>query len=585
MSATVNTKSPQYNARGSATVVDPIVQMRMAMNKVASVLNNFIRSMGVSDQLCMKTTDWDDCSRVQGSCWGDNITDVKLELLRHGVWYPLHTMGSNNFDPVGVYVALKDLNLTVCNPNGEEQRTVDAFTVLNDPHGYFPHKVDEGTCLSTDPDETAFYKVQVVFVPCNDDGQSEANVATKARNYQAAPNRPRNFVIYGWAEGCDAHTDDPEGCTRERLYCATEVSKADGKSHRFLTTTDVSPRTVAQSGTETKEQAEAALAAGKAIERKMGPADADKHGGCVHVQVPIEQTQLTRRVFTPAVMIAAAMGDPISPAPPAPKKPKYTSLAVPPDEGAASDKSVGSVSSAASVATVAKPEPVVAVGVAIASSPPTNGLNMGAGLRWSGPGTDGAVSSDDDDDDAGTPQFRGASAGNRFRSCAADVDDDPPPTYRGAISSDDAPMPAAQPRSALDDVAADLAEVLPADPAVNCKMGRTKKGPHHGVDRPLAFSNLKRDTAGGVITFTETMYVCIDEDKEPTDEDATQVYKLMAKRILAAVNRGGKVHNLQSDFAKALGHTTESLSMEGAQGIAATLKAAGKASLSVDLFG
>ena len=494
MSATVNTDSPQHDARGSATVVNDIVQMRVAMNRTAGVLNSFIRSMGVSEQLCMKTTDWDDCRRAQGSCWGDNITDVKLEMLRNGVWLPLHTMGSKNFDPVGVYVALKDLNLTVCNPNGEEQRTVDAFTVLNDPHTFFPHKVDEGTCLSTDADETAFYKVQVVFVPCNDDGHSEANVATKARNYQAAPNRPRNFVIYGWAEGCDAHTDDPEGCTRERLYCATEVSKADGKSHRFLTTTDVSPRTVAQSGTETKEQAEAALAAGKSIERKMGPADADKHGGCVHVQVPIEQTQLTRRVFTPAVMIAAAMGDPMSAAPP---------------------------------------------------------------------------------------------AGDMFRSCAADVDDDPNPTYRGAISSDDddAPMPAAQPRSALDDVAADLAEVLPADPAVNCKMGRTKKGPHHGVDRPLAFSNLKRDKVGGVITFTETMYVCIDEDKEPTEEDATQVYKLIAKRILAAVNRGGKVHNLQSDFAKALGHTTESLSMEGAQGIAATLKAAGKASLSTDLFG
>lgn len=469
------------------TVVDPVVDLRAAMNKVADTLTSFMRSMGVSEHLCMKSCDWDDPSRVAGSCWGDNITDVKLEMLKNDVWYPLHTMGSKNFDPVGVYVKLKDLNLTVADKYGEGQHTVDAFTVLNDLHAYFPHKVDAGTCLAIDADERVFYKVQVVFVPCNDDGKSEANVATKALNYQSGPNRPRNLVLYGWPEGCDVHTDDPEACGGQRLYCATEVSKADGESHRFLTTTDVSPRKVAESGTETKQQAEAALAAGKSIERKMGPVDADKHGGCIHMQVPIEQTELARSFFTPATMIGASMEDPISPAQPNAKKAKL-----------------------------------------------------------------GTWSSLEENEELPV-----------FRSLTSDPDEESPAPERKAI---------------------DPADALPTDPAVNCKMGRTKKGPHYGVDRPLAFSNLKRDKAGGVITFTETMFVCINEDKEPTVEDATQVYKLMTKRILAAVKRGGETHNLKSDFAASLGHTTKCLSMNGAQGIAATITAVGKAGISDDLF-
>ena len=126
---------------------------------------------------------------------------------------------------------------------------------------------------------------------------------------------------------------------------------------------------------------------------------------------------------------------------------------------------------------------------------------------------------------------------------------------------------------------------LPEEPEVNCKMGRTWKGPHESIQRDFPYSNLQRDydPEAGITIVVETLVVCIDEGAEPTDEDIIQVHKLLMTRIDAAVKAGGRAHNLSSHYAATLGHTTDALSMDGAQGIAAKLKATGKASLG-DMF-
>ena len=524
---------------------------------LASAMTAMLKKLGL-DGWHVKYCDWDDASRAEGSCWGNNITDVFIKYFKDGAWRATFAVGTENFNPTGVYVDLNQIQVVVQDADTGESRVTDAEDLLRHVGKHCPHRglAPDATLVKGEATLKCFLKTQVIVVPCNEG--EEVDLAIFATNYQARQD-PRNAMLLCNGQGVTLQLDKPNFHNQAR-YCLSEYHKPSDTSREFAMTTDVSKRTVAQCGTETKEEAEQAVREGKTAEVPLGPKGCKKSGSIMTIQVPIQQDKVR------------ASGRAAEPAPAA-KKQK-------PEDRPGSPDSEATAKTEAPV----DGEDLVAISPDDYSRPPgapsqkdTSGHYCPSGdvEDYCYPSCDKGGDEDyyyslcdkGDDDD-----------GSAFASLSASNGGDSEPAFR-SLSGLEPPAPApavvaeeAGPATRMG--MEGLGSALPDLNSERCKMGRIYKGRYLGPLAPLTGTDLERDEEGGVVTVVKSIVVTCPVGEEPTEKDVVEMIKLAHEDLDVAVNKcDGKGANLFSDLAKKLGHVTEGLTPKAVGGIVETVKA------------
>lgn len=542
----------------------------------------------------VKYVDWDDCSRAENSNLGNNITDVFMKYLMDGEWRPMFVVGTENYNPTGVHIRSSKLKCIIQDFETGDSRVGTVQELLRDTGKIFARRgLDPDVTLLADGEDDPYiwFKVNVAIVPC-DPGQ-EVHTAIFGRNYQArTTSRNAMFLCNGQTTGLSL---DKPNFREQARYALAEYNKEKDEWREFATTTDVSKRTIAQCGTETKEEALQAIAEGKTAEVPIGPEGVPKSSAVMSLQVPIDQQKLHQ----PRAERARAPE-------PAPKKQKPS----PPPSPVSgfSDKSNASTATVKVEATV-KIEPLGTGGSAasLGAAVLKNCLSYPVKPVTPEPASEALddeepelVALSPDDYSKPKEEFRslGAdecdtvvalSAGDddcqpKFCSCSGMDTSEPSlgglgsaesapgePTYRGLKAAAAAPAAGrSRPDMDMGGVADVLCEMLKE---LRCKLGRFYKGPHLGKLAPLQGVNLVRDPAG-CPTAVLTIPVTCPTGEEPTEEDVKELVKLAHKFLQCAANcEGSKANSLFSDFSKKLGQVTESITPKAAEGIIQTVTA------------
>ena len=490
----------------------------------------------------VKYVDWDDCSRAEGSCWGNNITDVFMKHFEDGEWRSMFVVGTENFNPTGVHIRASKLKLIIQDFETGDGRVGTVQELLRDTGKIFERRGLDPSVTLLDPEEDdpyVFYKVQVAIVPCSE-GET-VDTAIFATNYQARhTSRNAMFLSNGQTTGLSLDKPNFRGQAR---YCLTEYNKEKDEWREFATTTDVSKRTVAQCGTETKEEALKAIREGKTAEVPIGPEGGKKSSSIMSIQLPINQEKLRQ----PRAQCTR------KPASHTPKKQKPSTQGSPvsglSDTFAASVTMV-KVEAAAPAAMDVKEVKEEPASEALDDEHPElvsfSSDDSSGNFVYRSAGLAGLADDDDDDDDDDN------SSGN----CV----------YRFSASGGNRP----------DMGMGDVYDALPAMSDTKCKMGRFYKGSYLGKLAPLEGVNLERDPAGGIPTATQTIIVTCPVGEEPTDKDVKELIKLAHSYLeCAAKCEGSKANSLFSDMSKKLGQVTESITPKAVAGIVETVKAVG----------
>ena len=509
-----------------------------ASRKVAIFLTLCLSKLGLAGWI-LKYVDWDDSSRLEGSCWGNNICDVRMKRWKDGKWVDMFVLGTENYNPAGVYVKMSMIECILHDEKAGGSRVSNLYEALNEAGTNWAHKGLDAdvklTCCG--PEQMCFFKTQILVVPL-DEGET-ADTAIFARNYQASKGRPRNAMLTCWGQGTDLVLDEPTHGGEAR-YCASEFDPITGKMRQFYTTTDVSSRDIEAAGTETAEEAVLAVADGKTAEVPLGPMGCKKSGSLMTVQIPIMQTKLMERKPTPAAMIAAAWANPLPL--PAPGLPDSEPMQE--DEKDEKDPSPKKQKPSRPPSPVSN-SPVATVKLEVSAAEAPVSVSVAT-------------------------------------VCTATVcadDDAPPPEYRSLGSDEGEPVYRSTGGSIGGFEVGSMRDALPAvanrlPPHVNCKMGRFYKGDYIGEQAPLCGSNLVADPDGGIVTVVKTIVVTCPKGVNPTEEDLKQMVVLAYEDHEHAVKTcGGKGENLFSDLAQKLGHITKTITESAAQGIASTIKA------------
>jgi len=575
----------------------------------------------------VKYVDWNDPSRAEGSCWGENITDVFMKYFCNGNWLPMFVVGTENFNPTGAHVKLSKIQLILNDPATGGSRVGTALELVRDVGKFFESRglARDTTLLAEGEDDPeCFFKVQVAIVPC-DEGKT-VDTAIFANNYQARQT-PRNAMFLCNGQGVSLQLDKPNFNGQSR-YCLAEYNEKKGQWLEFATTTDVSKRTIAQCGTETKEEALQAIAEGKTAEVPIGPIGCKKSGSIMTIQVPIDQEAIKLPRPLPAreaeaawraaeqagAAAAAAHASAVeaaqaareakaqgaaearallAEAPPAPKKQKPSPPGSPvskrmapkvttrlaaakekePEWGSPDFGPIGTGGSAAAIgaAVTVKQEPADMPlddeeSELVGLSPDDHSRPAGASLQN---GFDGY-----DTPSPGNYTSLSACGGDcepKYTSCSGmDDDSGSAPAFRSLSGVD--PEPATT-RGGGDMGMGGVGDALPELETKTCKMGRFFKGPFLGVLAALFGNNLVRDKAGGVITIVKTIIVTCPVDEEPSEDDIKQLIKLALEDLQCAVKCGGKANSLFSETSKALGQVTDAITPKAVQGIIETVTA------------
>lgn len=487
--------------------------------EVAAELTEKLHTLGLSGWV-VKWVDWDDCSRLKGSCWGSNITDFRQKLFKDGYWLSCFVIGTQNYNPTGVYLPLKQMECVKRDAATGETKQTTVYDLLKNAGTEFAHLGLPHDCdLTQGEDQQCFFRVQVTIAMVGEG--EEANLGTFGCNYQAGE-VPRNVTLLCWGQDTIMADDRKSAGEYEARYLTAEYKKETDSMEEFYTCTDATKRTIAQSGTETKEEAVEAIRQGKSCEVRLGPKDGRKSSAQMFVQIPIDRAAVRQRI---------EMADESKS--PAPKKHKSSPEAPPPED--------------ADVDADA-PAPVeVETEDADDAEAPVDGEEAEL-----------VKAEDCPHKDCEDLVYRSL--------CSAGGGDDNGGGYQSLSGGPAMEM------GGVAEALTDAARVDELSGAVNCKMGRFYKGAHVGRQRALYGNNLKPDSSGGLVTCTLTHVVTCPPDQKPTFEDVVQLIKLAHGDLQHAVDKcGGTAENLMSDFAAKLGHTTPTITAEAAKACAETV--------------
>lgn len=268
---------------------------KASVRETCSAINSACKSKGDPySQYSCKSVSWDDVERgtLGGglSCWGGNITDTRLwsksgELLytcRPDNWN--EKLGKVNAHQVAVVVG----NHLRPSQQEDELRAVTLADFLKNAGQYAAYAgVDRKVDLYRDDlDGEVSIRFQTTFLPVRDSGLSTLEFCTEAYNYNTkSDDDPRNAIILCTTQGI-AYQQDGSGA--KKLFHHS-VDEQEGV-HRYWLEAERSKHKVGGAQKETKEEALAAAARGKATASVIGiEAMGTRFNALITVQIPLRQ--------------------------------------------------------------------------------------------------------------------------------------------------------------------------------------------------------------------------------------------------------------------------------------------------------
>jgi|UniRef100_A0A7S4LE07 huntingtin len=234
---------------------------------------------------------WEDAQRgtVAGqlSCWGGNISDVRL-WEKTGTL--LYTLRSQNWNERLGYVAAKDVAVVTGNTvaGGSQPTPCTLATYLRGLGGHAAYAgVDKGLSLFTpEVDSILSVRFQTVFLPIAD--RETVEFCTEVYNYNTQDDAdPRNLLLLCTPQGTSVQQD---GAGAKRVYFH-EVDPV-GQAHRYWLEAERSSHKVGGAQVEDKEEAADAAQRGKATAIRIGTrAMGTRFNVQMLVQLPLKQKQ------------------------------------------------------------------------------------------------------------------------------------------------------------------------------------------------------------------------------------------------------------------------------------------------------
>jgi len=184
------TNIPSDNMSRTNTYSDLV--KRVAGLATSSDAQNKLKAIGLN----IATVAWEDTSRYNNSCWGDNISDMTLKVGDKRM--PL--IRSANFNDVTIDLTADKLpNLVVGNESHGSLTTISLEKYLKDFNLYCGQ--DDNINLYCERDNHILTSVQACVLP-SDSGKVE--FAVDLYNYQSDENEPAVLVIMAAAYGTSA---------------------------------------------------------------------------------------------------------------------------------------------------------------------------------------------------------------------------------------------------------------------------------------------------------------------------------------------------------------------------------------------
>ena len=271
----------------------------MSLDQVKQQIDKIASSSGFR---CVPVS-WEDASRgtIGGtlSCWGKNISDVRL-WEKSGLL--LYTVRSENWNERLGYVAAKDVALVVGNhvPGGSQLSNVTLQNYLSNATQYGSYAGLTTPSLSENQTDTIFsIRFQTVFLPVKGDDSIKADdiappgkalgrveFCTDVYNYNTHSDEdPRNILLLCTAQGTSMQQD---GAGTKKLFLH-EVDPSN-VIHRYWLEAERSKHKVGGAQIETKEEKEAAAARGKAVATFIGTrAMGTRFNVQMLIQLPVKQ--------------------------------------------------------------------------------------------------------------------------------------------------------------------------------------------------------------------------------------------------------------------------------------------------------
>jgi hypothetical protein len=265
----------------------------------------------IVDLIEILTTMWCDPSRKAGSCFGDDITDVRLEYRTFKVdangkkipktesgWAMCQIMQlGSNFNDTRTVIPADKFNLVVADDDGSNKRIKNLKDVTEQAKDLFPsEELKDGTNLGV-KDVAVAYRMAFVPIPKADSGwQCEVRYVCYGYNTMTA-SKPKNALLFVDTMNTSIEQEKPGyEVGFQPLYTKVHSpfdpltgASTEAKTRCFATSVEATNRSIADIGTETKAESAAAAAAGKGTQVRTGPCwDTASSSAAWHIAVPLE---------------------------------------------------------------------------------------------------------------------------------------------------------------------------------------------------------------------------------------------------------------------------------------------------------
>ena len=262
--------------------------MAASLHDVQAALD---RVAGKSGFRCVPVS-WEDAERgtVGGvlSCWGGNISDVRLWEKSGKL---LYTLRSENWNERLGYVASRDVAVVTSNehPGGGAPLTpVTLRTYLREIGQRAAYAgIDRSTNLFAEQlDEIFSIRFQTVFLPIA--ARETVEFCTETYNYNThRDDDPRNLLLLCTPQGTSVQQD---GAAAQRVYY--HAVDSGGVAHRYWLEAERSDHKVGGAQVETAAEAADAAARGKATATRIGTRSmGTRFNVQMLIQVPLKQSK------------------------------------------------------------------------------------------------------------------------------------------------------------------------------------------------------------------------------------------------------------------------------------------------------
>ena len=266
-------------------------QQRDEIQNTLATFKKDAATCDIVDLMEVLSTMWCDPSRKVGSCYGDNITDVRLESRRfkwddegnkvnETAWTMCQIIqtGSNFNDPRSVIPA-EQFELIVADDDGENKRSVTLKDLTAQAKEFFPSEGLEAPKIEVDKVAVAF-RMAFVPMPSADSGW-ECEIRYVCYGYNTVSHSaPTNLLLFGDTMNTSLFSEEPGSQVGfQGLYsklCTTNdpetgSTTAPLKTRCYATAVEATDRDAKDIGTEKVSESRAAAAAGKGTQVRTGP--------------------------------------------------------------------------------------------------------------------------------------------------------------------------------------------------------------------------------------------------------------------------------------------------------------------------